>query len=110
MNLITSHLLSWLIAALPIGTISFALGQYVKKASDWVDTRPGAFKTVVLIPAIAAVVTASGAALGAPIVCTPDVNCLTALDGHTLDVVVKAGLGWIVALVTHAGKNGNPKR
>lgn len=109
MSWLQNHLLGWAVAALPIGTISFAIGQYVKKLSDRVDQQPAAFKTLALIPAIAAAVTALGATLGVPIICQPDTNCLTALDGSTLDAVVKAGLGWIVALITHAGKNGNTK-
>lgn len=110
MNWITQHAMGWLIAALPIGAMTFALAQYIKKASDWIDTRPPALKRTVLIPAIAAVLTALGAAMNIPIVCEPDTNCLTQLNGDTLNAAVKAALGVVVAWVVHAGKNGNAKR
>lgn len=109
MNWITQHLTGWLVAALPIGTITFAVGQYVKKASTWVDQQNPNAKRLVIIPAIAAAVTALGVALHVPIVCVPDQDCLSQLTGPTLDVLVKGGLGIVVAWITHAGKDGNTK-
>jgi hypothetical protein len=106
---ISGHLTAWLVAALPIGALTMVAGQYVKRASNWVDSLPSMVKRTVVIPAIAAVITALGAALGVPIVCAPDTNCLTALDQHTLDAIIKAALGVAVAFVAHAGRTGNSR-
>ena len=107
MSWIQEHVLQWAIAALPIGALTLVIGQYIKKLSDTVDQTATGTKRFVIIPIIAAVVTAIGAKLGVPIVCAPDTNCLTALNGSTLDALVKAGLGYLVALIAHAGKDGN---
>lgn len=107
MNWITTHLLNWLVAAVPIGAISFAVAQYVKKGSNWVDAQGALFKRFILLPLIAAAVTALGAALHVNIVCDATTNCLTHLDSATIDAAVKAALGVVVAWIAHAGKQGN---
>lgn len=106
MNWLQTHLLHWIVGAIPIGTITFAVAQYIKKFNDTIDRANPATKRIVFVPAIAAAVTALGAALHVPIVCPPDVNCLTTLDTNTLNAVIQAALGVLVAFITHAGKDG----
>lgn len=90
-------------AAIPIGTIAFLAMQQLKRWSMSVDAMPPMVKRGA-VAMIALILTSIGAATGVPIVCEPDVNCLTSLDQNTVEAVLKWGVGSLFALVIHAKK------
>lgn len=107
MDWVKVHVLSWLLGAIPVGAISFALFQWVKKLSGGVDRLPAAVKRYVALPIVAALVTAGGAAVGVNVICDTATNCLSQITQPTLDNLVKGALAVIVAWIAHAGKSGN---
>lgn len=90
-------------AAIPVGTIAFLALQQVKKLSYTVDNLPPwAKKGAVALISLVLTSVFSWAKVDA--VCTEGVNCLTELDAGTIEVIVQAALGSLVALLIHAKK------
>jgi len=105
MDWIKGQALALLFAAIPVGAIAFLVVQWIKRGTTWVDGLSPTLKRGAVV-VIAAAVTALGAMVGVPILCPPDVNCLTALDQETVTLILKAVLGSLAAFMIHAGKSG----
>lgn len=104
MDWIQGKLIAFALAAIPIGTIAFLVMQQFKRLSYKVDElSPGLKRGAVAL--IALILTTIGAAAGVPVICEPDVNCLTSLDQSTIEALLKVGLATVTALVIHKGKN-----
>lgn len=103
---ITTKLFALVMAAIPVGAISFALYQQIKKFSYTVDQIDNAWTHRAVVTGVAFVLTAIGAALNVPIVCPPEVNCLNELTADKVELLVKALLGAGSAFALHAMKGG----
>lgn len=93
-----------LMAALPIGAISFALYQFVKRQAKRVDEIANPWVHRSVVAGISFVLTAVFAALNVPIVCSESVNCLNELSQDQIELLLKGLLGAVSAFVLHAGK------
>ena len=106
---IQGKLIALAMAAIPVGAISFALYQFLKRHSAAIDAIENPMLHRAMVLAVATILTTVFTALNVPITCTPEVNCLAELDQEKVDLVVKAALGWLTALILHKGK-GSSKR
>lgn len=97
-------------AAIPVGAISFALFQIVKRQSAWIDRLDNPLIKQALVLAVAVVLTAAFSAVGLTIDCVPGENCLALVNEDKIAEFVKAVLGAFTAFALHAVKNGATKR
>lgn len=100
MNWLQQHLLTLVVAALPIGLFASLAFQWIKRQSAWVDAQNPLIKQGAIV-LIATLVTTVSSALGAPVVCEEGINCLTQLDQGTLATLIQAALSLGVAKLTH---------
>lgn len=103
MDWIQTKLFGLLLAAVPVGLIAVVVMQYVKKGSTWVENLSPMLKRGAVV-VIAAALTALGTWLKVPIVCSDGVNCLASLDQQTVEALIKAVFGAVLAMLAHAGK------
>lgn len=108
-SLVKAKLFSLLLAAIPIGAISFALYQFVKRQSVRVDEIANPWVHRSVVAGISFILTAVFAALNVPIVCPEGVNCLSTISQDQIEVVLKALLGAVSAFALHAGKSSATK-
>jgi len=110
MEFLTAKVAQLLLAAIPIGAISFALFQVVKRLSAQVDGIKSPYLKQAAVVLVATLVTAVFGAAGVNIDCVPGENCLALVSQDKLGELLKAALGAFTAFVLHALKNGRPSR
>lgn len=103
MDWIREHIISYLVGAIPVGTIAFLVLQQAKRASTFVDDLTPWLKRAA-IALIAVVLTALGAAVNVPIICEVDVNCLDSLSQDKIEALIKVALATVTALIIHKKK------
>lgn len=103
MDWIQSKLMMLVFAAIPVGTLAFLLMQQTKKISIGIENMPVWGKRGA-VGVISIVITAIFTALKLPVPCQEGIDCLIALDTKTLEAMITAGLGSLVAMLVHAKK------
>jgi len=103
MNWFQVQIANIIFAAVPIGTLAFLIGQQSKRLSLAIDTLP-VWQKRLGISIISIALTSIFAWAKVPNVCVEGIDCLTSLDSKTIEAILDAGLGAIVAMLIHKQK------
>lgn len=89
------------LAAIPVGVIASIAFQWLKRQREAVDDLSPAVKNGAIF-VVGAIVAAVAAFSGVDVACQPGENCLALLDQPTIEAIIRAGLSFGAAKVTHA--------
>jgi putative copper export protein len=106
LQLVLTKLMSFAMAAVPVGAISFALFQIVKRQSSLIDGIRNKTVKQIAVVFVAAVLTLVFSSMGLSIDCVAGENCLNLVTQDKIGEVIKWALGSFVAFALHAVKRG----